>query len=83
MNPISKQELKPLGEAPTGRKTAPVIQHHDEVVRDSTEILKWLDQTQPGGVQLLPKNKDELALAETIDTWVNEELLEKINSHFK
>ena len=74
VNPISKQELKPLGETPTGRKKVPVLQHQDSVVRDSTEILKWLDQTHPDGVQLLPNNKDELALAETIDTWVNEDL---------
>ena len=74
VNPMSKKELAHLTPSAEGRKKVPVVQLDEEVVRDSSTILRWLDSVKSTDIALLPSNQDQLALAEEIDGWVNNDL---------
>lgn len=74
VNPMSKEELKGLGPAPAGRRKVPVVEFNGTVIRDSSEIIRWLDTLEFDGINLVPKDEPKRELADEIDTWVNDDL---------
>ena len=56
VNPMNKRELKDLGPSPDGRKKVPVIEFKGDVVRESSDILRWLDDAHPNTPPLLPED---------------------------
>lgn len=74
VNPMSKHELAKVGPNPDGRKKVPVIEFKGDVVRESSDILRWLDAAHPGSRPLLPDDPKSQTVANEIDTWVNDDL---------
>lgn len=74
VNPMNKRELKDLGPSPDGRKKVPVIEFKGDVVRESSDILRWLDDAHPNTPPLLAEDAGSRSLAEEIDAWVNDDL---------
>ncbi len=73
VNPMSKAELKKLGPIPEGRRKVPVVEFDGHVIRESSDILRWLD-TIDSKVPLVPENQEKRELADQIDAWVNDDL---------
>ncbi|MBR57028.1 MAG: hypothetical protein CMH54_03105 [Myxococcales bacterium] len=72
VNPMNKKELAHFGPTPDGKKKVPVVEYGDKVLRESTDILRWLDEVKPEGHTLL--SDDTREQAEEINTWVDNDL---------
>lgn len=73
VNPRSKAELPEL---PAGApRKVPVLVVGSDVVHDSTEILRFLDQAYPETAPFLPASSAARARADEIEDWVDLELI--------
>jgi microsomal prostaglandin-E synthase 2 len=75
VNPLSKSEIKHFPEATDGRKKVPILEFGDEFRRESSDILRWLDEIAPGDRSLVP-SADSAERAEAIDKWVDADLIQ-------
>lgn len=76
VNPMSKKEILHLGEAAEGRRKVPVIGIGDEVRRESSEILRWLDEVGQGDRKLGVSDDSARVRADEIDAWVDKDLIQ-------
>ena len=74
VNPLNKSEVKHFPEAANGKTKVPILEFGDEFRRESSEILRWLDEVAPGDRSLVP-SVESAARAEEIVTWVDEDLI--------
>ena len=75
VNPLNKSEIKHFEDDENGKKKVPIVQLGDEVRRESSAILRWLDDVGPGARALKPA--DAVAeRAEEIDAWVDRDLIQ-------
>ena len=73
VSPRTKVELPDLpDEAP---RKVPVLRVGDQVMYDSTDILKAFDETFPDGLRFLPEDPEQRAEAERIEEWVDTEFI--------
>ncbi len=72
VNPMNKKELPEL-EA-EGRKKVPVLEFEGEIVRDSTDILAWMEARFPERTPFLAGDTARKEKAEMIERWVDEDL---------
>ncbi|MFT7620895.1 MAG: microsomal prostaglandin-E synthase 2 [Myxococcota bacterium] len=75
VNPLSKSEIKHFPEAADGRKKVPLVEIGDQFRRESSDILRWLDEVAPGDRALLP-SAESAERADAIDTWVDKDLIQ-------
>ncbi len=75
VNPLNKKEIKQFESSADGRKKVPIVEFNGEVKRESSDILKWLDEAFPGGRQLSASG-DDLARAEEIAAWTDKDLIQ-------
>ena len=76
VNPMSKREIQHLAPADEGRRKVPVIEHAGGVMRESSNILRWLDDVGPGDRNLLVGDTASRARADEIDAWVDRDLIQ-------
>lgn len=75
VNPLNKKEIKHFDDDENGKKKVPIVQVGDEVRRESSVILRWLDEVGPGVRSLKPA--DAVAeRADEIDAWVDRDLIQ-------
>ena len=86
VNPMTKEELKGLGPAPAGRRKVPVVEFNGTVIRDSSEIIRWLDTLEFDGINLVPKEEPKSTkIAQNWLKMLNKMLMKKtlrIEPHF-
>ena len=75
VNPLNKSEIKHFPDAAEGRKKVPVLEVGDEFRRESSDILRWLDEVAPGDRALLP-SAESAERADAIDAWVDKDLIQ-------
>ncbi|MDB4990559.1 MAG: hypothetical protein JWN04_5737 [Myxococcaceae bacterium] len=73
VNPRTKAELPVL--PPDVPRKVPVLVVGDQVVHDSTAILRFLDEAYPGSVRFRPESAAVRARADEIEDWVDAELI--------
>lgn len=76
VNPLNKSEIKQFEDGPDGRKKVPIVTLGDDVQRESSAILRWLDQVAEGDRRLGVDDPDVQARAEEIDAWVDADLIQ-------
>ena len=76
VNPMNKKEIKHLGASPEGRKKVPVVELGGEIRRESSAILRWLDEVAEGDRMLNVADDATRARADEIDAWVDRDLIQ-------
>ena len=74
VNPMNKKEMAHIEAAENGKKKVPVIEYGDTIKRESSDILRWLDEVEPGGIQLNAEEESVRTRAEAINDWVDNDL---------
>lgn len=75
VNPLNKKEIKDFADDENGRKKVPIVKLGDDVRRESSAILRWLDEVGEGARPL----RADAAVAERadeIDAWVDADLIQ-------
>ena len=74
VNPMNKKELRHVDADENGKKKVPVIEYGETLMRDSADILRWLDSVESEGTTLVPTDAEALERANAIHKWVDEDL---------
>ncbi len=74
VNPMNKKELSHFETPEGGRKKVPVVEYGETVKRDSSDILRWLDEIEPGGIKMNALDEGVRTRAEAINDWVDNDL---------
>ena len=75
VNPLNKKEIKHFADDDSGRKKVPIIELGDDVRRESSAILRWLDTVGAGARALTPAQA-VADRADEIDAWVDRDLIQ-------
>lgn len=73
VNPRTKAELPPL--PPSAPRKVPVLSVGDDLVYDSTEILRFLDSKFRGTLPFRPLDDAQRARADELEQWVDAQLI--------
>jgi microsomal prostaglandin-E synthase 2 len=76
VNPMNKKEMAHIAPAENGKKKVPVVEFGDTIMRESGEILRWLDEIEPTGLKLNAEDEGVRTRAEAINDWVDNDLIQ-------